>query len=860
MTGPRKSTKCGNKGRERAVSEDPNALGEKGIAQAVREEGGRIPDSAREVARHLEILRAPDWSAHTGKQATSKWFQRLALVLQRRGDLASQACERCSQNPGAFESCVVGPALGGQAFQCGACANCIWQNRARSCSFFVKKGGLAVNSIRKFLHEGEYSLREAITREEAGVQQREHEEYIETDHSEDEDEDDGQNQHQQQQQQQPQPQPEPEPEPQNTDAATFFGAFEPGQAFTRVGHSQRGPRCFFDGEELHFPISREIWRDVRRLITARSDLAHFASIVDARLYEMGSGEGGDDYLFWKSEGRRLPNRYPVPTGRGHRRPTPRAMIESSSVDSGPSHDGSGNGNFQIQSSSQTPRGQGNMGQPGPSQASQGNAQFGPSQSHPTQPSQAPVEEFPDGQPSLPRDVPPANERRRKDTNSSESNPRQPRPVHFSCAQPLDKTSPNPRRDSDFGPQVNVEYQQGQDHDYEGPRYTDDGDDLSDYVEDNLDDTQHYPDPRGPSDDGWSEMEEYDEHGKTVDGGFPYPTQPVQANPAQGSQQDMGGLPNWPIQQPNSQWQSQELESIPAPPKLVTAPYNTYPDYERYRPPQHEIQTRDSQDPYASQAASYRQLVHEYPPPREYPTYPPRSFIPRQLHPSIMRQGTPRPQVGTKPVIDPQLLPAQPSSEVSDFNESRGPIHWTRPPRESQELLLTRSFSSPDLDVPINKPQTQAGEIQETQPGPQYDNEIGAIITTARERRRVEAARRESQAPEEAATAATARFRERQSRYRDVSEIPETQQVVQEREDGAGEAGRERRQEVGVQRKGQAITRDASAATEESLRRRRTSEGVRMTGKKSRARGSGWDDYAEEAGRPSKRARRSPDLS
>ncbi|KAL6231081.1 hypothetical protein BDW75DRAFT_53611 [Aspergillus navahoensis] len=84
----------------------------------------------------------------------------------------------------------------------------------------------------------------------------------------------------------------------------------PGKDFTRVGvQHQRGPKCSFDGDELRFPISRGIWEDPRRLLTARRDLATFAAIADARLFELGSGEQDSDYLFWQKEARRIPRLY-----------------------------------------------------------------------------------------------------------------------------------------------------------------------------------------------------------------------------------------------------------------------------------------------------------------------------------------------------------------------------------------------------------------------------------------------------------------------------------------------------------------------------------------------------------------------
>lgn len=89
----------------------------------------------------------------------------------------------------------------------------------------------------------------------------------------------------------------------NVDVAGFFNEFKLDSSFARIGTSQYGPRCHFDGVELKFPISREIWKSERRLLKARSDLAHFVAIIDTRLFEMGYARS--DAVFWEREARRM---------------------------------------------------------------------------------------------------------------------------------------------------------------------------------------------------------------------------------------------------------------------------------------------------------------------------------------------------------------------------------------------------------------------------------------------------------------------------------------------------------------------------------------------------------------------------
>lgn len=95
----------------------------------------------------------------------------------------------------------------------------------------------------------------------------------------------------------------PSSEKGNVDVAAFLTEIKPHHSLSRVGTSQHGPRCHFDGVELKFPISREVWESERRLLKARSDLAHFVAIIDTRLYDMGYARS--DAVFWEREARRM---------------------------------------------------------------------------------------------------------------------------------------------------------------------------------------------------------------------------------------------------------------------------------------------------------------------------------------------------------------------------------------------------------------------------------------------------------------------------------------------------------------------------------------------------------------------------
>ncbi|KAL4915016.1 hypothetical protein BDW62DRAFT_203992 [Aspergillus aurantiobrunneus] len=274
-------------GPECEYQDAPAAEGE---TQEAREAGVNLSPGAKDIVRYLEILRDHDWNEGKEEETPNSTTENVAALLQRRGDTIQPACDRCQQVGGVFRSCVAAPAFRGAAFRQRSCANCIWDGKERSCSLRRGYTTLKPASIGHLL--GNRWLRAAIA-EEAETEVTDEERAGQRVERVVQGLDD----------------PRPTNEPVRPD--TFFGAFLPDRAFARVGVNQRGPRCFFDGDELKFPLSRDIWEDPRRLVATRADLAHFVSIVDARLFELGRG-GDDDYLFWRQEADRMPALYNPP--------------------------------------------------------------------------------------------------------------------------------------------------------------------------------------------------------------------------------------------------------------------------------------------------------------------------------------------------------------------------------------------------------------------------------------------------------------------------------------------------------------------------------------------------------------------
>ncbi|KAL2865321.1 DUF3716 domain-containing protein [Aspergillus lucknowensis] len=276
-------------------TEDWDALGPDAETQATIELGvTKLSQGEKELSAFLAIQRNIEWEGE--EQRCSKPKQRLAALLYRRGDVAAQPCSRC-KTAGDMKRCITAPVINGAAFQSGACSNCLWAGKDRSCTLRGTNMCLTLANIPQFLGKGQYDLRAAIADAEA-------EEKAESEEEEEEEDED-----EEKEEQEESAEPETTRRIQTIPSSTFFGAFRTDGVLNRVGVSQRGPRCQFDGDELKFPISRAIWENPRRLLTARSDLAHFLSIADARLYELGEGDADSDYMFWAEEARRLPALY-----------------------------------------------------------------------------------------------------------------------------------------------------------------------------------------------------------------------------------------------------------------------------------------------------------------------------------------------------------------------------------------------------------------------------------------------------------------------------------------------------------------------------------------------------------------------
>ncbi|KAL4960524.1 DUF3716 domain-containing protein [Aspergillus stella-maris] len=868
MAGPSTRNNPGNKGKAKAVPEDPDALGDEGVAQAEREQGQPLPASARTIARHLEIRRDLDWSLDSGDQVTRSWWQRLALVLQRRGDVSEPGCERCQEEDvtrGIFTSCVSAPALEGKAFQNGACANCIWVNRGRTCS--GRHGGRALDgeTLRQWLQDGEESLRTAITKE--TIQNTEiEEEYIETDHDEDETEHDENEENiepqpcpQQEQRQQQQPHHE------YANADTFFGAFTPGSPFARVGHSQRGPRCFFDGTELRFPISREIWQDRARLAVARSDLAHFAAIIDARLFEKGSGEGGNDYLFWNREARRLPGLYPLPGGwrqRGLRSPTIESGSESSD-DGGPDDDG--NGGAQIKSNNSS-EGRERQTQPGPSGYLR-----------------APVQTTPGIQRSPARDPRPQARRREAEaTRQSQQSMLGPLPE-------IPDSQPQQVEDSEPPIIVVTEGTTIQDIDAaiwaNAPRYG-----LRNY----LDRVNHNVEPE----EAEAARQYYEWQYARIRPQFYRLPRYTQDEPAAEQRY------SFPVQSALAYPDQQDYHR--AQPTYPTVTHNAYPGYERYQP----MYPQSQPHPYSDVSWRQNSQVHAYPPPpepqpRQYPPHAspilwgqrggpfrhPRTPtpIPRpdQIHPSlrpVAEELIPDPK--EKPASDP--LPVQQSIEYSDNSEEQEQEQnqmqdehrphvpqWQlaqgwHPTRNENEPRVDPSRQEKAREYPDEFPETQQEQQEEDLPDYEDEEQLTLQEESNTQAAQVPVERQDSQsgtAPtfssfrHERTTASPATTDDNRS----PSHSPSYQgnrptgikqptfdltAIVQAEARGVD------REQASVERADQGLRSIAASAVDRSFGSTATSSGVRKTARTSMYRSRNRDEEAEGDERPIKRRRTS----
>ncbi|KAL4950589.1 hypothetical protein BDW69DRAFT_187219 [Aspergillus filifer] len=876
MAGTNTRNNPGNKGKAKAVPEDRDALGDEGVAQAEREQAQTLPPTARTIARHLEVVRSADWSFNSGEQVPRTWWQRLALVLQRRGDVSEPGCDRCQGEDGdgdvsrgVFSSCVSAPVLDGKAFQNGACANCIWVNRGRSCSVRHRGAKLDVETVRQWLEDGENSLRTAIAREMIPTFETEDDEYVDTDRDESEDEDENneneenvepqpnpQQERWQRQQQQQQPQPQPQPQHEYADAGTFFGAFEPGEPFARVGHSQRGPRCFFDGNELRFPISREIWRDRARLAVARSDLAHFAAILDARLFEQGSGEGGDDYLFWNREARRLAGLYPLPGGWRQRRPS--RVESSSSSGGGPPDDGNGGPQIRINESRER---QETQEQPGPSRrplatgsqrspardprvqamSRRAEAQRGElahSQAH--QSALASVPETPDSQPQ---------------------------PVGDRQSPIIVLTEDTTQRDVDAAIWANApnyglrNYLDGSNHNVE----PEEAEAARQYYEDQY----ARLDPR---------LREYAQHQPAAEQRYPYPSQATNAYPAQ-QHRDIGVA-----------WNHGEGGYHRGPP--------TYAGVERYPP------TYPQPQPHSYSDAPWRQdaRAHQYPPPPEdepgqyppntspilwgqrrgpfmYPCTPtPRpgpEKIPSHLR-SIAQEPFPEPE--EKPQSDP--LPVQQSIEYPDQNRTQHENGLYYPNwRLARSWPSTRKENEPGTERSQQEEEGEAqDEIRETQQGQEVeerrnqeqqtqqqeelirglagverqDSQSGAVPTFA-------VFQRDQNIPA-AATVGYTRSPSHSPSYQGDHPTGNRQPIFDLHAMAQAEAVRREedrdREQVFVERAGQGFRDIATTAVDRRFGSAETESGKRRTARKSMYRSRNCDEEAEGDKRPTKRRRTS----
>lgn len=76
------------------------------------------------------------------KEVTSEAHQN-AILLYRRGVEYKEGCKTCKNGAGTFRRCIAAPEIEVnqqyRAFFSGACANCVWNNNAASCSYYIDK-------------------------------------------------------------------------------------------------------------------------------------------------------------------------------------------------------------------------------------------------------------------------------------------------------------------------------------------------------------------------------------------------------------------------------------------------------------------------------------------------------------------------------------------------------------------------------------------------------------------------------------------------------------------------------------------------------------------------------------------------
>ncbi|KAJ0420347.1 hypothetical protein BJY00DRAFT_313019 [Aspergillus carlsbadensis] len=322
-------------GRLGGNTSDWNALGSAGESQGAKDSTaytaqltqnpptelgprGRLTKSGTNIIRHLEIQRDIAWANRRTKRSTNAQH-RTATLLQRRGDAMQPECDECQDSSDSaagggaiFAECVAAPAIGGAAFENGACASCVW--RGKTCSLRGTTMALDEGSVGQFVdvEGGEFSLREAIAAQRVALEGQEKRKG--KGKGREKEKGKGKEKEKEKETEKVSSSSPPDPSARNIQtipSSTFFGAFVQNERLNRVGVSQHGPRCEFDGDELRFPITRLVWEDPRQLVVARSDLAHFLAIVDARLFEIGEA-GNDDSFFWRREARRLPALYLAP--------------------------------------------------------------------------------------------------------------------------------------------------------------------------------------------------------------------------------------------------------------------------------------------------------------------------------------------------------------------------------------------------------------------------------------------------------------------------------------------------------------------------------------------------------------------
>ncbi|GFG23832.1 hypothetical protein IFM61606_03724 [Aspergillus udagawae] len=125
-----------------------NVAGRTGAVRAAeREVKSKLTRTQRSCVVLLDPVRAVDWATKNGKELQKELknqCHRDAVLLQARGEEASEPCSQCAMNGGVFQSCVAAHEVSKtdgkrRVLLAGACANCIWHSKGPQYEFYGGK-------------------------------------------------------------------------------------------------------------------------------------------------------------------------------------------------------------------------------------------------------------------------------------------------------------------------------------------------------------------------------------------------------------------------------------------------------------------------------------------------------------------------------------------------------------------------------------------------------------------------------------------------------------------------------------------------------------------------------------------------